>query len=46
MVHTVKGFGTVHKAQVDAFPDDGSTPKPKGEAVRGSASFSHYVAYL
>ena len=43
MIHTVKGFGIVNKAEVDVFPElscFSNDPKDVGNMISGSSAFS------
>ena len=43
VIHTVKGFGVVNKAEVDVFPELScffSDPKGVGNLISGSSAFS------
>ena len=49
VIHTVKGFGIVNKAEIDVFlelscfPDD---PADVGNLISGSSAFSKFSLYL
>ena len=43
MIHTVKGFGIVNKAEIDVFPDLScffNDPADVGNLISGSSAFS------
>ena len=43
VIHTVKGFGIVNKAEVDVFPElscFSNDPKDVGNMISGSSAFS------
>ena len=49
MIHTVKGFGTVNKAEIDVFLELSSffdDPADVGNLISGSSAFSKSSLYI
>ena len=49
VIHTVKGFGIVNKAEIDAFLELScffDDPADVGNLISGSSAFSNMIGYL
>ena len=49
VIHTVKGFGVVNKAEIDAFLELScffDDPADIGNLISGSSAFSNMIGYL